>query len=181
MHMSDEREIKADPATVYAAILDPEMLKACVPGASAVEGNPEEGYTAIVTQKVGPVKATFKGQVTMSDMVENEKLTIAGEGKGGAAGFAKGGASVTLAPAGEGATLLSYEVEAKVGGKLAQLGSRLIDGFAKKMADQFFDNLQAQIEGPAEDGEEGDAGEAAEGDGEAGEKKGWFKRVTGRD
>ena len=177
MHMSDEREIKADPATVYAAILDPEMLKACVPGASAVEGNPEEGYAATVTQKVGPVKATFKGQVTMSDMVENERLTIAGEGKGGAAGFAKGGASVTLAPAGEGATLLSYEVEAKVGGKLAQLGSRLIDGFAKKMADQFFDNLQAQIEGPAEESEE--AEEAAEG--EAGEKKGWFKRVTGRD
>lgn len=177
MHMSDEREIKADPATVYAAILDPEVLKACVPGASAVEGNPQEGYEATVTQKVGPVKATFKGQVTMSDMVENEKLTIAGEGKGGAAGFAKGGASVTLTPAGEGATLLSYEVEAKVGGKLAQLGSRLIDGFAKKMADQFFDNLQAQIEGPAE-AEEAD-GEA--GEGESGEKKGWFKRVTGRD
>ncbi|TDK43790.1 CoxG family protein [Antarcticimicrobium luteum] len=177
MHMSDDRQIKADPATVYAAILDPEMLKACVPGASEVEGNPQDGYTATVTQKVGPVKATFKGQVTMSDMVENEKITIAGEGKGGAAGFAKGGATVTLAPAGEGLTLLSYEVEAKVGGKLAQLGSRLIDGFAKKMADQFFQNLQAQIEGPAE---ESDAQEPEAG-AETSEKKGWFKRVTGRE
>mgnify|MGYP003362187719 CR=1 FL=1 len=176
MHMSDDREIKADPATVYAAILDPEMLKACVPGASDVEGNPQDGYTATVTQKVGPVKATFKGQVTMSDMVENEKLTITGEGKGGAAGFAKGGATVTLAPAGEGATLLSYEVEAKVGGKLAQLGSRLIDGFAKKMADQFFQNLQTRIEG----GDDEPGGGTAEGE-ETGEKKGWFKRVTGRE
>ena len=84
---------------------------------------------------------------------------------------------MTLAPAGEGATLLSYEVEAKVGGKLAQLGSRLIDGFAKKMADQFFENLQQQIEGPADDGE---ATEGAAED-QTGEKKGWFKRVTGRD
>jgi len=176
MHMSDDREIKADPATVYAAILDPEMLKACVPGASDVEGNPQDGYTATVTQKVGPVKATFKGQVTMSDLVENEKLTITGEGKGGAAGFAKGGATVTLAPAGEGATLLSYEVEAKVGGKLAQLGSRLIDGFAKKMADQFFQNLQTRIEGGGEEPADGDT----EG-GKAGEKKGWLKRVTGRE
>ncbi|MDK3017267.1 CoxG family protein [Pseudodonghicola flavimaris] len=178
MQLSDEREIQAAPAVVYAAILDPEVLKACVPGASEVEGTPEEGYTATVTQKVGPVKATFKGQVSMSDMVENEALTITGEGKGGAAGFAKGGARVTLSPTESGGTLLAYDVEAKVGGKLAQLGSRLIDGFAKKMADQFFVNLQEQIEGPAEP-EEG--AEAAE-DGEAGEeKKGWLKRITGRD
>ena len=178
MQLSDEREIQADPATIYAAILNPEVLKACVPGASEVEGNPQDGYTATVTQKVGPVKATFKGQVTMSDMVENERITISGEGKGGAAGFAKGGASVTLTPAGEGATLLAYEVEAKVGGKLAQLGSRLIDGFAKKMADQFFVNLQSQIEGPAEPE---DPTEESAAEGEEGAKKGWLKRVTGRD
>ncbi|WP_146346509.1 CoxG family protein [Falsiphaeobacter marinintestinus] len=169
MHMSDQRVIQADPATVYAAILDPEVLKACVPGAQSVEGNPQDGYTATVTQKVGPVKATFKGQVVMSDLVENEKLTITGEGKGGAAGFAKGGAIVSLAPADGGGTTLSYEVDAKVGGKLAQLGSRLIDGFAKKMADQFFTNLQEQIEGPSEEGEAS----------EQGEKKGWFKKLTG--
>jgi len=172
MQMSDQREIKADPATVYSALLDPEMLKQCVPGAEEVSGNVTDGYEATVTQKVGPVKATFKGQVTMTDMVENEKITITGEGKGGAAGFAKGGAVVTLAPTESGGTLLSYDVEAKVGGKLAQLGSRLIDGFAKKMADQFFTNLVEQIEGPSE------AAEApAE---EAGEKKGWLGKITGR-
>ncbi|MEX0339171.1 MAG: CoxG family protein [Arenibacterium sp.] len=171
MKMSDTREINADPATVYAALLDADMLKACVPGAQEVTGSPADGYTATVVQKVGPVKATFKGQVTMSDMVENEKLTITGEGKGGAAGFAKGGAEVTLSPSESGGTLLSYDVEAKVGGKLAQLGSRLIDGFAKKMADQFFSNFVNEIEGPGE----------AEADGETPEKKtGWLGRVTGR-
>ena len=167
MQMSDQREIKADPATVYSALLDPEMLKHCVPGAQEVTGNPTDGYEATVVQKVGPVKATFKGQVTMSDMVENEKLTITGEGKGGAAGFAKGGAEVTLTPTDGGGTLLSYDVEAKVGGKLAQLGSRLIDGFAKKMADQFFSNFVAQVEGPSEE---------AEPAAEAETKKGWFGR-----
>jgi carbon monoxide dehydrogenase subunit G len=171
MQMSDQREINADPATVYAALLDPEMLKACVPGAQEVVGNPQDGYTATVTQKVGPVKATFKGKVTMSDMVENQSLTITGEGKGGAAGFAKGGAVVTLS-ATETGTLLAYEVEAKVGGKIAQLGSRLIDGFAKKMAAQFFTNLQQQIEGPAEDDPQGTD--------EASEKKGWLKKITTR-
>ena len=169
MQMSEEREIKADPATVYAALLDPEVLKACVPGAEEVSGNPQEGYTAKVVQKVGPVKATFTGQVTMSDMVENEKLTITGEGKGGAAGFAKGGASVRLTPT-ETGTLLAYDVEAKVGGKLAQLGSRLIDGFAKKMADEFFSRLVIHLEGPPETPE----GETPE------EKKGWLGRLTGR-
>ena len=176
MQMSDKREIGAAPATVYAALLDPEVLKHCVPGAQEVSGNPQDGYEATVVQKVGPVKATFKGQVTMSDMVENEKLTITGEGKGGAAGFAKGGAEVTLSPTETGGTLLSYDVEAKVGGKLAQLGSRLIDGFAKKMADQFFTNLVEQLGGTG-------ASEAAEPAAEqAGseEKKGWLGKITGR-
>lgn len=173
MHMSDAREIQADPATVYAALLDAEVLKACVPGAQEVTGTAAEGFEATVVQKVGPVKATFKGQVTMSDMVENKRLVITGEGKGGAAGFAKGGAEVTLAPTDSGATLLSYEVDAKVGGKLAQLGSRIIDGFAKKMADQFFRNLQTTIEGPAPEDEASDAPEE--------KKKGWIGRLTGRD
>ena len=173
MHMNDQCEIQASAAVVYAALLDPAMLKACVPGANDVAGNPQEGYTASVTQKVGPVKATFKGQVSMSDMVENQKLTIRGEGKGGVAGFAKGGAEVTLSPTATG-TLLVYEVDAKVGGKLAQLGSRLIDGVAKKMADQFFANLRTQLETPAGD----DAPEAPQ---EPGAKKGWLKKISGRD
>ena len=106
-----------------------------------MSGSPEEGFEATVVQKVGPVKATFKGAVTLSDIVEGESLTLSGEGKGGAAGFAKGGAKVVLTDE-EGGTLLSYDVEAKVGGKLAQLGSRIIDGFAKKMADQFLKNSE---------------------------------------
>lgn len=178
MKMSDKREIAADPATVYAALLDAEVLKACVPGAKEVTGNPQEGYTATVVQKVGPVKATFKGRVTMSEMVENESLVITGEGKGGAAGFAKGGARVTLEPAGDGGTVLSYDVEAKVGGKLAQMGSRLIDGFAKKMADQFFANLQEVLEGPQE--AEGDEVGADDETGESGKGKGWLRKLTGR-
>jgi hypothetical protein len=174
MQMSDQKEIAADPASVYTALLSPEVLKACVPGAQDVSGSPEEGFEAKVTQKVGPVKATFTGHVTLSDMVPGEKLTISGEGKGGAAGFAKGGAVVTLTPS-ETGTLLSYEVEAKVGGKLAQLGSRIIDGFAKKMADQFFTNLQDAL-APAPL----DAADAEE-DAEAGgaKPKGWFRKLLG--
>ena len=171
MQMSDQREINADAATIYAALLDPDVLRACVPGATEVTGNPKDGYSASVTQKVGPVKATFKGQVTMSEMVENRSLTISGEGKGGAAGFAKGGAGVTLTPSQTG-TMLAYEVEAKVGGKIAQLGSRLIDGFAKKMADQFFTNLQETIEGPPAD-------DYPSGSDEAPAKKGWLKKLSG--
>ncbi|WP_037255673.1 CoxG family protein [Roseobacter sp. SK209-2-6] len=168
MQMSDQKEIAATPAEVYAALLSPEVLLACVPGAQEVTGSVEEGFEAKVTQKVGPVKATFKGQVTLSDLVEGEKLTISGEGKGGAAGFAKGGAQVSLT-ASDGGTMLSYEVEAKVGGKLAQLGSRIIDGFAKKMADQFFVNLQTHLAPEAEEAEP----ESSE------EKKGWLKKITG--
>jgi carbon monoxide dehydrogenase subunit G len=183
MKMSDSREIAATPDVVYAAFLNPDVLKSAVPGASAVDGNPTDGYTATVTQKVGPVKATFKGAVTMSDMVENQTLTISGEGKGGAAGFAKGGAIVTLT-ATETGTLVAYDVDAKVGGKLAQLGSRLIDGFAKKMADQFFLNLKETIEGPPQDveaiadGPEADS--APEAANEETTKKGWLGKLTGR-
>ena len=165
MQMTDTRQIAADPSDVYAALLDPETLKACVPGAQEVVGSPQEGFEATVVQKVGPVKATFKGQVSLSEMTPGEALTISGEGKGGAAGFAKGEAKVTFTPK-DGGTELTYDVEAKVGGKLAQLGSRIIDGFAKKMADQFFTNLQQTLEGPPEETEV-----APE------EKKGWFGRA----
>ncbi|NVO57845.1 carbon monoxide dehydrogenase subunit G [Rhodobacteraceae bacterium B1Z28] len=172
MQMSDTRAIQAQPTAVYAALLDPEVLKACVGGAQEVSGNPTDGYEAVVVQKVGPVKATFKGSVTMSDLVEGESLTITGEGKGGAAGFAKGSATVTFQPSETGGTILGYDVDAKVGGKLAQLGSRLIDGFARKMADQFFANLQEYFEGPTE--------EVAD-DADAEGNTGWLGRLTGRD
>ena len=111
-------------------------------------GNPEDGFEATVVQKVGPVKATFRGKVTLSDVLLEESLKLSGEGKGGAAGFAKGEATVNLTEDNN-VTTLSYSVKAKVGGKLAQLGSRIIDGFAKKMADQFFENFKATVEGTA--------------------------------
>ncbi|MEP1538675.1 MAG: carbon monoxide dehydrogenase subunit G [Paracoccaceae bacterium] len=170
MQMTDTRQISASPEDVYVALLSPEVLKACVPGATEVAGNPQDGFEATVVQKVGPVKATFKGQVTLTDLIENQSLTITGEGKGGAAGFAKGGAEVRMA-AKDGGTELSYDVEAKVGGKIAQLGSRIVDGFAKKMADQFFNNLQSHLEGPS------DAEDTSDKEDEA--KKGWLGRLTG--
>ncbi|MBT9384881.1 carbon monoxide dehydrogenase subunit G [Pseudooceanicola sp. CBS1P-1] len=175
MEMSDSRIIRADRATVYAALLSPEVLKDCVPGAQEVTGTPEEGFEAVVVQKVGPVKATFKGGVTVSDLEPDTGLTLTGEGKGGAAGFAKGAAKVRLEDHAEG-TLLTYEVEAKVGGKLAQLGSRVIDGFARKMADQFFTRFQEGIEGLAEPEEDP---EAPPPEGEAPAKPGWLKRLRG--
>ncbi|MGV6811660.1 MAG: SRPBCC family protein [Brevirhabdus sp.] len=145
MEMSGTRTIAADRATVWAALNDADVLKACVPGCEELTGTPEDGFDAVVKQKVGPVKATFKGGVTLSDVDAPNSYRITGEGKGGVAGFAKGGAVVTLSDV-EGGTELSYEVEAKVGGKLAQLGSRLIDGFARKMADQFFERFQETVE-----------------------------------
>lgn len=172
MHMSDQREIAAPVSDVWNALITAETLKACVPGAQELTGSVDDGFDAIVVQKVGPVKATFKGHVSLSNLIEHQSLTLSGEGKGGAAGFAKGGADVTLT-ATETGTLLEYEVDAKVGGKLAQMGSRLIDGFAKKMADQFFTNLQDVLEGPTEEPivpEDEDAPV---------EKKGWVKRLTG--
>lgn len=172
MHMSDTREIAAPVSEVWSALLSAETLQACVPGAKDVTGSVKDGFEATVVQKVGPVKATFKGHVTLSDLVEHQSLTLSGEGKGGAAGFAKGSADVTLSATDAG-TLLAYEVDARVGGKLAQLGSRLIDGFAKKMADQFFSNLQATLEGPTE-ADEPEAEEANV----AGAKKGWFRKRT---
>lgn len=167
MQMSNSCSIKAPRDVVFSAILNPDILKDCVPGCTEMTGSPEEGFEAIVVQKVGPVKATFKGAVHLSDMDAPNGVTLSGEGKGGAAGFAKGGATVRLEDGEDGTTVLHYEVEAKVGGKLAQLGSRIIDGFAKKMADQFFSNFQQAIEGPPEETQEET------------EKKGWLKRVTG--
>ena len=168
MELKGSRVIAADRATVWAALNDPDVLKSCIPGCTEMTGNATDGFEAKVTQKVGPVKANFAGAVALSDVVEGESYKISGEGKGGAAGFAKGGAVVTLADV-DGGTELSYDVEAKVGGKLAQLGSRLIDGFAKKMADQFFATFQKVVEG--DDAPPSDAPEE--------EKKGWLKKVLG--
>lgn len=173
MNLSDKKIINADRETVFAALLNPDVLKACVPGCQEMSGSPEEGFEATVVQKVGPVKATFKGAVELSEIVSPESLTITGEGKGGAAGFAKGGANVRLEEDGT-TTILHYDVEAKVGGKLAQLGSRIIDGFAKKMADQFFSNFQDAVGAPAAD-EADEEIETATGETK---KKGWFNKLV---
>lgn len=151
MEMSGTRIIAADRETVWKHLNDPETLKACIPGCEELHGSPEDGFEAVVKQRVGPVKATFKGAVSLSNIVAPESYTITGAGKGGVAGFAKGGADVALAEGAEG-TELSYDVKAQVGGKLAQLGSRIIDGFARKMADQFFDRFKETVEGPGTEG-----------------------------
>ncbi|MGR3660797.1 MAG: CoxG family protein [Paracoccaceae bacterium] len=150
MELSGSRTIAADRATVWARLNDAETLKACIPGCTELTGSPTEGFEAVVTQKVGPVKATFKGKVSISDVIEGESYTLAGEGTGGVAGFAKGSAAVSLTDAEGGGTELTYNVDAKVGGKIAQLGSRLIGGFARKMADQFFEQFQTEVERPPE-------------------------------
>lgn len=146
MEMQDRQIIAAPRLTVFEAILTPDMLKACIPGAEEVTGSPDTGFEAVVVQKVGPVKAKFRGVVTMEDIVPGTSLRLIGEGKGGAAGFAKGTATITLADHLGGCELV-YVVEAKIGGKIAQLGSRIIDGFAKKMADQFFERFRCELEG----------------------------------
>lgn len=137
MDMTGEYLVPAPKQAVWEALNDPEILKQCIPGCEEVNKTSDTGFDAKVSAKVGPVKAKFAGAVTLSDIDPPNGYTISGEGKGGAAGFAKGGAKVALSEA-EGGTLLKYEVNAQVGGKLAQIGARLIDSTAKKMANDFF-------------------------------------------
>ena len=137
MEMTGRYQIPAKREKVWAALNDPVVLKACIPGCESLEKVSDTEMAATVKAKVGPVSATFTGNVTLSDLDPPNGYTISGEGKGGAAGFAKGGAEVALADD-DGVTLLTYTVKAQVGGKLAQLGARLIDATAKQMADQFF-------------------------------------------
>lgn len=152
MEMTGEQLIPADRQRVWDALNDPEVLKQCIPGCQTLEQTGDNGFEATVQAKVGPVKAKFKGAVTLSNINAPTSYTISGEGKGGAAGFAKGSADVTLEDAPEG-TLLKYAVDAKVGGKLAQIGSRLIDSSAKKMAGDFFQEFSNALGTPAEEAE----------------------------
>jgi carbon monoxide dehydrogenase subunit G len=156
MDLKGEYRIKSSRSDVWAMINDPQVLKDCIPGCDSLDGSLEEGFTARVTTKIGPIKATFDGSVKLSNIQAPESYTISGEGKGGVAGFAKGGADVHLADA-EGETILSYTAKAQVGGKLAQLGARLIDSTAKKLADEFFASLAARASGPAAAVEQGPA------------------------
>ncbi len=140
LKIKGEYSIPATREQVWDALNDPEVLKVCIPGCEEIEKLSNTEMTAAVTIKVGPVKAKFKGEVTLSDLDPPNGYTISGEGQGGAAGFAKGGAKVVLTTDGDN-TRLTYDVDAVVGGKLAQIGSRLIEGTAAKLADQFFSAL----------------------------------------
>ena len=138
MTMTGEVTLPASRAVVWAKLNDAEVLKACIPGCQSLEKTSETSFAAKAKIKLGPVSATFNGAVQLTDLDPPNGYRISGEGQGGIAGFAKGGANVRLSDAPEGATLLSYDVEANVGGKIAQMGSRLIDSVAKNMADKFF-------------------------------------------
>ena len=137
MEMTGERRIPAPRQLVWERLNDPETLKQCIPGCETIEKISDTEFTAKVVARVGPVKASFSGKVTLSDLDPPAGYTITGEGTGGVAGFAKGGAKVTLEEEG-GETVLRYSASGQVGGKLAQIGSRLIDATARKMADEFF-------------------------------------------
>ena len=144
MTMTGEVELPASRETVWTKLNDPEVLKACIPGCEQLDKTSDSEFSAIATIKVGPVKARWKGKVRLSDLDPPNSYRISGEGEGGVAGFAKGGAKVSLADR-NGSTLLTYDVEAQIGGKLAQLGQRLINGAAKKTADDFFQKFAAAV------------------------------------
>jgi hypothetical protein len=137
MTMNGEVQLPAAREVVWEKLNDPAVLKACIPGCEQLDKTSDNAFEAVATIKIGPVKARFKGKVTLSDIDPPNGYKISGQGEGGVAGFAKGGAVVKLT-AKDGGTLLAYDVEAQIGGKLAQLGQRLVNGAAKKIADDFF-------------------------------------------
>lgn len=147
--MQGEERIEAPIAKVWAALNDPDVLKACIPGCESLEKKSDTQLAATVALKIGPIKARFAGEVELQNLKPPHSYTIAGEGKGGIAGFAKGGADVALTADGD-ETVLRYDVKVEIGGKLAQLGSRLIDSTAKKLAQQFFADFSAAVGGTAE-------------------------------
>ncbi len=138
MEMSGEQRIPLPQQQVWEALNDPAILKACIPGCDSIDRVSDHEYKVAMTAAIGPVKAKFSGKLLLADMNPPHSYSLAFEGSGGAAGFGKGSAQISLAPGDDGGTLLTYKATASVGGKLAQIGSRLIDGVAKKMSDDFF-------------------------------------------
>ena len=153
MEMTGEQLIHASQADTWAALNDPEMLKACVPGCESIDRSSDIEYVVQMTARVGPVSAKFKGKLNLSNMNPPHSYSIAFEGQGGVAGFAKGGADVSLTPEGH-STRLAYKVKANVGGKLAQIGSRLVDAAANKVANDFFVSFNEKVGKPAHAAEE---------------------------
>jgi uncharacterized protein len=152
MEMTGEYRISASRQLVWDALIDPEVLKSCLRGCEHMGQISENEFETVITTKVGPVKMTFKGAVELSDIDPPNGYTISGEGKGGAAGFARLGARVRLVKDGD-VTVLSYKANATLGGKLAQMGARVVDGVARNMADEFFGCLAATVSPPLPDGE----------------------------
>lgn len=148
MEMTGEQLIPAAQAEVWRGLNDPEVLKACISGCESIEKLSDTEYLVMTTAAIGPVKAKFKGKLALADLDPPNSYSLSFDGQGGAAGFGKGSAKVSLAAEGA-ATRLSYTVKAQVGGKLAQIGARLIDGVAKKMADDFFSAFNRKMAGPA--------------------------------
>ena len=144
MQMTGEQLIPVSQGETWRALNDTEVLKGCIPGCETLERLSDTQYQLTMRAKIGPVSARFKGMMTLTDLNPPHAYTMTFEGQGGVAGFAKGEADVALAPEGE-ATRLSYSVKAMIGGKLAQLGARLIDGVARKLADDFFSAFNAQV------------------------------------
>jgi carbon monoxide dehydrogenase subunit G len=144
MTMSAEVQLPASREVVWAKLNDADVLRACIPGCEELTKLSDTDFQAVATTKIGPVKARFKGKVHLTDLNPPNGYRISGEGDGGVAGFARGGATVSLADK-DGGTLLIYNVEAQIGGKLAQLGQRLVNGAAKKVADEFFKNFAANV------------------------------------
>ncbi|GLK73943.1 carbon monoxide dehydrogenase subunit G [Ancylobacter dichloromethanicus] len=138
MELTGAQRIEAPREAVWQALNDPDILRQCIPGCQELLQSSPTSFTARVVLKIGPVKATFSGAVTLSDLDPPHRYRIAGEGQGGVAGFARGGADVRLEPGEDGATLLTYGAQAQVGGKIAQLGARLIDSTSRKLAGEFF-------------------------------------------
>jgi uncharacterized protein len=151
MEMSSTRIVNAPPETVWNALNDPDVLKDSIPGCESFTRESDSQWRAVVATKVGPVAARFSGKVQLADVIPPTSYTLKFEGQGGTAGFANGEAKVLLAPADAGRTALSYSAKAQVGGKLAQIGSRLVDGAAAKMADDFFARFAERVAPHADD------------------------------
>ena len=145
MELSNTRVVPAPPATVWAALSDPAVLKDCLPGCERIEPDGEHAWRVVVSARVGPVSARFNGRMSMTDIEEPVAYTLHFDGQGGAAGFARGEARVTLGSGEAGQTAMTYAAKAQVGGKLAQIGSRLVDGAAAKMADDFFARFVTRV------------------------------------
>jgi hypothetical protein len=158
MEMTGEFRIPAPRERVWQGLNDPEILKQAIPGCQTIDKVSDTEFTAKVRAKVGPVSANFGGKVNLTDLDPPNGYTISGEGSGGVAGFAKGSAKVKLDEDGGAATVLRYEVQAHVGGKLAQIGSRLIDATSRKMAEDFFTRFVAAVSPPGEPDHQGAPG-----------------------